>query len=58
MVISGHDDQELKTICQDYGVVEYYVKPFNPAHVVLRIYELFDLPKNGNKKLKKLNELI
>ena len=57
MVITGHDDEKNRSICTDHGIVEYYVKPFNPAELVLRIYEIFNLPAKGNKKIEKLIDI-
>jgi response regulator RpfG family c-di-GMP phosphodiesterase len=31
MVISSLDKNETKTRCEEFGIAEYYMKPFNPV---------------------------
>lgn len=56
IVVSGHNDPDLQSLCAQLGIVKYFVKPFNPAKLVLTLYDVFNLEKNGNKKIMKLIE--
>ena len=58
IVISGHDNPGLKSLCKDLGIIEYYVKPFNPAVLVLDIYDVFHLEKHGNKNIERLIKIM
>ena len=50
-VVSGHNDPEFKKLCVGYGVIEYFVKPFNPVELVVEIYNAMGIPINSNRKL-------
>ena len=58
IVISGYDDDEFKKTCQSYDILDYYVKPFNPVELVLKIYDQFNISYMGNKKIEKLMQMI
>ena len=45
MVISSLDKVETKTKCEEYGIVEYFLKPFNPVFLLESINKM-----SGGKK--------
>ena len=56
IVVSGHDNTEMKRICDEYKVVSYFVKPFNPVDLVLKIYDHFNISVQSNKLLERLQQ--
>ena len=57
IVVSGYDNNEYKNVCRDYGVLKYYVKPFNPVELLIYIYGIFHEPFVGNKKMEMLKSM-
>ena len=57
IVVTGYDNDAYKKVCKDYGVLKYYVKPFNPVELVLYIYGIFHEPFEGNKKIEMLRKI-
>ena len=40
VVLSGLDHRETESRCMDYGVVRYFLKPFNPVELMESINDL------------------
>ena len=40
VVLSGVDNKETESKCLEYGVVKYFMKPFNPVDLMTAISEL------------------
>src|ERR1700730_1871572 len=40
LILSGLDIKETKKKCEEYGAVEYFLKPFNPLDLLLAIDNL------------------
>jgi CheY-like chemotaxis protein len=40
VVLSGLDQEETETKCMEYGIVKYFLKPFNPIHLMNAISEM------------------
>jgi CheY-like chemotaxis protein len=53
-VVTGHDNPELMRTCNEYGINDYIIKPFNPLNLVVSIYNTLEIPIKSNKKLAKL----
>jgi CheY-like chemotaxis protein len=42
LVLSGLDPQETMTKCLEYGVQQYFLKPFNPIDLVSTVHNLVE----------------
>jgi len=40
IVLSGLDKKETELKCMEYGVVKYFVKPFNPVDLMIAVSDL------------------
>ena len=40
LVLSGLSEKETETKCNDYGVIKYFIKPFNPVEMMEAIDRL------------------
>lgn len=45
VILTGLDDEEVKNKCNQQGVDEFIVKPFNPSDLLSKISALLKIPK-------------
>ena len=45
VVLSGLDSKETELKCMEYGIVKYYLKPFNPVELMAAISNLVESGK-------------